>query len=196
MMLAGPYLWGLSRNTQGDFDGYYLDGDPVDIWISRKTHWVSAIGAISDTGRSVLVANLGAISKPPKSWVMFRNRQHFQYSPIDVKGPMLEGGEEDANPAAHGDNDEQCVPGEPGSVSGIPRRRLRQKSPRGRRDSTGLAPPLRSKEWAPSNGQTHGGDPSIITPAGQAIRGSPYAKSKCHMGRRCGRIVAILLDRV
>ena len=72
----------LRRPLQQDSATSFADGDFADIWVAKKHRWLGTFRVIYDTGRSVLVGNLGSISNHPKAWVRLRRRGRDLMSPL------------------------------------------------------------------------------------------------------------------
>ena len=64
----------LQRNALVDSTTRLREGDAVDLWLTRKRKWQGAYRVLYDSGRTVLIENLGAIFKHPRNWVRMRER--------------------------------------------------------------------------------------------------------------------------
>ena len=73
-----------SRELEMDSRPYYEEDDLIDIWTDRKKRRKGTSRAIFDTGRSVLIGNLGSISKHPKAWCRLRRKEQGVVSPLEV----------------------------------------------------------------------------------------------------------------
>ena len=72
----------LNRKLQlGSFTSFG-ENELVYIWIGRKKRWQGTFRVIFDTGRTVLVGNIGSIFKHPKSWTRLRAREPKIVSPM------------------------------------------------------------------------------------------------------------------
>ena len=71
----------IQRNAQVATDTILEEGDLVDIFVERIRRWQGTFRVIHDTGRSVLLENMGAIFKHPKAWVRLRVRTENTISP-------------------------------------------------------------------------------------------------------------------
>ena len=64
----------LHRNSLIASPEHYREGDTVDIWVSRKKKRQGSFRVLYDSGRAVIVENLGALFKHPKNWARLRER--------------------------------------------------------------------------------------------------------------------------
>ena len=64
----------LRRNELIGISVRYKEGDSVGLWMPKKKRWQWAYRVLFDSGRAVLVENLGSIFNRPRRWARLRGR--------------------------------------------------------------------------------------------------------------------------